>query len=294
MVVAHVAVGRLERDLEAGAGRQGARLEAVAHQAQDLLHPCPRGGADHVVGGHVGRDDVGGLPAPGDDAVHAVAGLELLAQQADGRLGHDHRVSRVDALPGEARGVRLATQVGDGQLLHGDEGRLGDVLRPGMDHERRVDVTKQPRLDEGDLAATTLLGRCAQHAHAQAEALRDRRQGQAGPERGGADDVVAAGVPDTRQGVVLRADGHVERTRSAAADDGGGQAGHAPLHPEPGLLESLGQPGRGVVLLVADLRVGVDAVRELDEARSGRLQRRSRLGRGVGVHARESRPPGPV
>ena len=96
-------------DLQAGARRQGTRLEAVAHQAQDLLHACPRGGADHVVGGHVGRDDVGGLAAPGDDAVDAVAGLELLAQQADGRLGHDHRVGGVDAHPGEAGGVRLAT-----------------------------------------------------------------------------------------------------------------------------------------------------------------------------------------
>ena len=50
--------------------------------------------ADHRRG-----DDVGGLAPVGHDAVHLVAGPELLAQQAEGHLGDGHGVAGVDALP---------------------------------------------------------------------------------------------------------------------------------------------------------------------------------------------------
>ena len=46
---------------------------------------------------------------------------------------------------------------------------------------------------------------------------------------------------------------------------GGLQATDAAPHPEAGTLESLGEPARGEALLVAQLRVGMDAVREVDE-----------------------------
>ena len=42
---------------------------------------------------------------------------------------------------------------------------------------------------------------------------------------------------------------------------------------EAGRLERVGQPGGGPVLLVAELGMGVDAMRELDEARVGSLER---------------------
>ena len=41
----------------------------------------------------------------GDDAVHLVAGAELLAQQADGHLGDGHGIAGVDSLPGGRRRV---------------------------------------------------------------------------------------------------------------------------------------------------------------------------------------------
>ena len=122
-VVAHVRVGRVGLDLEAASGSQGAGFEAVADLAQQLLQPLGGTGADHVVGPGLLGDDVGRIAALGHEAVDAVVGQDLLAQQGDGRLGHDHGVGSVDAQPGEARGMRLATRVGDGQLLHRDDAR---------------------------------------------------------------------------------------------------------------------------------------------------------------------------
>ena len=87
------------------------------------------------------------------------------------------------------------------------------IVRPRVDHHRGVDVAEVARVDEPDLAATALLGGGAQHADAQTQVGGHGRERQRGPERGGTDDVVATGVTDSGQGVVLRADGDVQRSR---------------------------------------------------------------------------------
>ena len=55
-------------------------------------------GPHHEAAAGLLGDDVGGVPAFGHDAVHLVAGPEVLADEADGHLGHDHGVGGVDAL----------------------------------------------------------------------------------------------------------------------------------------------------------------------------------------------------
>ena len=199
LVVTQVGVGRVERDIERAAGGQGTGLEAGADLGQQLVETDGRAGADHEVGGGLARDDVGRLAALGHDAVHAIARQQLLAQEADRRLRHDHRVRRVDPTPGEARGVGLDAGVGHGQLLHGDDVRHGHVHRIRVDHEGRVHVLEEAALDEADLAAAPLLGRCAQQRELQAQLIHERGQRQRGTQTGSADDVVTAGVTDTRQ-----------------------------------------------------------------------------------------------
>ena len=48
---------------------------------------------------------LGASPPFVDDAVDLVAGAEVLAEEADGHLGHDEGVAGVDALLGGGRGV---------------------------------------------------------------------------------------------------------------------------------------------------------------------------------------------
>ena len=153
----------------------------------------------------------------------------------------------------------------------------------GVDHHRGVDIVEEAALDEADLAAAALLGRRAQQRQLEAQLIGQRRQRQRSTQAGGADDVVAAGMADAGQRVVLGADGDVQRARAELADDRGGHVAVATLGLEAGRLERVGQPGGSLLLLVAELGVLVDAVRELDEPGVGSLERGSRRAVGVSV-----------
>ena len=73
-----------------------------------------------------------------------------------------------------------------------------------------MDAGEGAAFEHEHLAPAALLGRRAEHADRQAELVGHRGQRQAGPDGGGGDDVVPAGVPDVGQGVVLGADGDDE------------------------------------------------------------------------------------
>ena len=90
-----------------------------------------------------------------------------------------------------------------------------------------MDAVEGAPLEHEDLAAAALLGRGAQHLDGEAQVVGHLGQGQAGTDGGGGDDVVAAGVADAGQGVVLGADGDGERPRAGGGHEGGGQVAHA-------------------------------------------------------------------
>ena len=81
-------------DLVVAAGGHRAGEEAVGHPLLQLAQRtgvvCPH----RVVHFGASRNDVGGLAAVGDDAVHHLAGHQLLAQQSDGHLCNGDRVER--------------------------------------------------------------------------------------------------------------------------------------------------------------------------------------------------------
>ena len=83
-----------------------------------------------------------------------------------------------------------------------------------------------------------------------------------------------AGVADAGQRVVLGADDDVQRAGADRPLDRGRQAGDPATCREPGLDERVGEPARREMLLVAELRVRVDPVRELDERRVRRFDAR--------------------
>ncbi len=152
-------------------------------------------------------------------------------------------------------------------LVHRDGVDAGEVGARRVDHERGVDAVEGPGCGEVDLAATALLGRRAEDGEASAQLLGDRGRGEPGAEAGRADDVVAAGVPDLGQRVVLAQHGHVRAVGVGprGGGEGGVEAVGVALDLQPGLVEHRGEGVVGVVLGVPELGVGVQVVGDLDQ-----------------------------
>src|SRR5258706_3930458 len=131
-----------------------------------------------------------------------------------------------------------------------------------MQHEGGVDVVEHAGLGEEDLAAAALLGRRGDDRHAPGEPLAAPREGQAGAERARGDVVVAAGMPDARQRVVLGE--NRERGPRLAAVELGQERGGQPADPasdaQATALELVGQPRAGAMLLEQELGVRVDVM----------------------------------
>jgi hypothetical protein len=77
-------------------------------------------------------------------------------------------------------------------------------------HHRSVNAGERAALEEEDLSPAALFGRRADDAHGQVEIVDERREREAGADRGRGDDVVTARVTDARQRVILRADREVK------------------------------------------------------------------------------------
>ncbi len=203
----------------------------------------------------------------GEVAVHALARPHVLAHRGHVHVAEHGGVERVAAELGRGGGVRREPVVDHAGLVDRDGVDAGEVGARGVDHEGGVDTVEGPGGGEVDLAATALLGRRAEHGEAPAQLLGDRGRGEPRPEPGRADDVVAARVPDLRQGVVLAQHGHV---RAVGVGPGGGrERGVEPvdvaLDLQPALVEHRREGVVGVVLGVPDLGVGVQVVGDLDQ-----------------------------
>ena len=105
-------------------------------------------------------------------------------------------------------------------------------LGPGVDHHRGVHAVEVAGVDQVDLAAAALLRGRAQQHDGEVELVGDRGQPDGGAERRRGDDVVAAGVADVGQRVVLRAQRDVQRPRPGRRPKGGRQPGDAALDGE--------------------------------------------------------------
>ena len=129
-----------------------------------------------------------------------------------------------------------------------------------MRHQRQVRTLERPALEHHDLAAAPLLRRRAEQRHGEAEVVGDPSQREGRSDRRRRDDVVAAGVTETGQRVVLGAEHHVERAGARGGP-------HRRLEPEVDGFDveacrrhGLAHPRRGSVLLPRDLGMGVQPV----------------------------------
>ena len=134
-----------------------------------------------------------------------------------------------------------------------------------MHHHREVRAVEGAGVDEVDLAAATLLSRGTEHRHAQAGLVGDGSQGDPRSNRGRGDDVVPTGVADSGQGVVLGADDELRPRRPCPSGERGGEPVRTPLDVEPSLFEQVSASSSSAYLLVGELRIGRDGVRERDE-----------------------------
>ena len=184
-------------DLVVATRRHRPGEEAVGDPVLELAQRRGVVGAHCVMHLRASRDDVGGLPAVGDDAVHHLSRRQLLAEQSDGDLSDRDRVGGVEAQVRRHRSVRLPPDIANHDLGQRQRARAGDVQRPGVQHHRGSDVVKGSGLEQQHCSTARLLrGRAEQH-HRQSQLVGHLRQRQRGADRGSGDDVVPAGMSDT-------------------------------------------------------------------------------------------------
>ena len=129
----------------------------------------------------------------------------------------------------------------DRQLAHAQ--RQLHHLRPvaGMDQHGGIRPGEDPGLDQRDLAAALFLCRASDQEHRPRRAIQDGPHRQRGAERGGPDQVVAAGMPQAGERIILRHERDPRPARSRQAGERGWEIGHAPRHRETVLLQNVGE-----------------------------------------------------
>src|SRR6266568_2247706 len=139
--------------------------------------------------------------------------------------------------------------------------------RGWVDHHRDVDVVETTLADERNLPTAALLGGRTDRRQGARELIHDGPHAHRGGDTDHRDEIVAAGVADLGQGVVLLED-RDGRSRAAAlrvAAIRGLDVLVTALDDEPSALEKLGDPDRSLTLLVRELRLRVDRAREGEE-----------------------------
>ncbi len=119
-----------------------------------------------------------------------------------------------------------------------------------------------------DFAAVVhdLFGRRADHADGQAEVGSHAGRRDSGPGTHRRDDVVAAGVTDAGQGVILGADGDVQRAVAGARDECGREAADASLNLKPRVRQKFAEPRGCLLFLEPEFGVCVNPMTEGDQA----------------------------
>jgi hypothetical protein len=116
----------------------------------------------------------GRLSPVGRDPVDPVAGVDVLAQQADGHSGEGEGVGGVDSQLRVGGGMGGFAGIADAELLGGDDGPLDDINRARMRHHRQVRAGEGTLLEQCDLSPAGFLGGRAQDSHGEPELVGDR------------------------------------------------------------------------------------------------------------------------
>ncbi len=109
---------------------------------------------------------------------------------------------------GHGRGMGRLAVIGHAHFAHADAGHGLKVDARRMHHHCGIQPVKRPVLCHQFLAAAHFLSRGAEIADAAGQAAIQRRKAKRCTKAGRGDDVVAAGMADAGQGVILRQDRH--------------------------------------------------------------------------------------
>jgi hypothetical protein len=115
---------------------------------------------------------------------------------------------------------------------------------------------------------THFLGGRPQDCDRQTDVIRDPGEGYTRARRGRGDNVVAAGMTDSGQRVVLGANGYVQRTAAGPSYESGRKVCDSAFHLEPGIAHHFAHPGACELLFKAQFRMGVDPMTKSKELRS--------------------------
>ncbi len=180
-------------------------------------------------------------------------------------------IGGVDPEIGRDGSVRLAAGVADGDLGQRQRPRGGDVDRTGMQHHGRGDVIECSGLEQQGFSAAGFLRGCADQRHGESEVVGHLGQRQRSAHRGRRDDVVAAGMSDLGQRVVLGADADDQRTAAEVRAKRGVQPAGRTGDLEAVLGDQCLRLGAAAVLCEREFRLGVNRVRQLDQIATASL-----------------------
>ena len=147
----------------------------------------------------------------------------------------------------------------------------------GVHHHGRADAVKGPSLQQVLFATAAFLRRGADNADASPQLVGQNGRGQPGTQSGGGDDVVAAGMPDLGQGVVLADHRNMGPGASCRGYERCVQVKCRPLHVKPFVLQDAAEQIVGGVLLKAEFRGLVDLVGDAEQTGCSGIDLRGHL-----------------
>ena len=166
--------------------------------------------------------------------------------------------------------MRGAALEDDLEGMAGERCRIDPVLACGVEHERRVDAAEGTPVDHHRLPANRLLGRSPDDQHLAAQITNDPPDGRPGARRRGADQVVPAGMPYLRKGVVLgeKGDARTSWPASLPRDERRPEPRGAPAHGEALGAQEAHQERRCRGFLEAQLGAGEERSAERVDIRA--------------------------
>ena len=185
----------------------------------------------------------------------------MLSQGGHVDVAEHGSVEGVDALLGCSGGMCCGAVVHDPDLLDGEARDAFDLRACRMDHQSGGEPLERSLFDEANLATPALLSRCAEDPEPSAQLAGDDGTGEPGTQAGGGDDVVAAGMADAGQGVVLAQHGNLGPFASDPCLECRRHAVGAADRIESLLFQDVGEDLMGAMLLEAEFGVGMDVVR---------------------------------
>ena len=206
----------------------------------------------------------------------------MLAQRRHVDVAEHGGVERIATAVRIRRRMRRLAPVADRHLVDCDHVHRQQVGVGGVDHEGGVDAGEGACVDQPQLAAAALLRGRSDHGHPAAELVGQCSRRQPRPQPGGGDDVVAAGVPDGGQRVVLAQDGDRRTGGAGMGLERGVDAPRGAGDAEALILEYLSQQVVGEAFLVAQLGPGVDLVGQVDQDVAAPVDLGGQAGLGVG------------